>query len=438
MSSSDSLRTVLFLQGPASVFWSELAAAFEAQGARVLRVRLSAADLLFWRRPGAISYRGSLADWPAFLEGLIEREGIGDILVYADRPPYHAAASEVAARRGIGCHIVENGYLRPDWITLERGGMGVFSHFPDDPKRIREIARDAPEPDLEVRYRHSFGVLAVNEVVYDLANRFGKPLFPQFVSDRYYDPLFDFLSWIPRMLKMPRLKRAAKAVEAWDPGVRFWLLAMQLQSDYQIRANSHYGHLSEMFEEVLTSFAAHALPEDRLVVKLHPHDNGCEHWDRVVGGIAAARGIADRVEVIIGGDLGQLLGRSCGVVLVNSTVGIHTMRALKPLKVLGGAVYDLPGLCHRGPLDDFWQTPERPDPSLVDAFVNALGTTIQIKGDFYDPAGRAAAIAVIVDRVLDHRVNEPGGYVETRPRLDRFRAEGADRAARGRVASGAA
>lgn len=435
MPPSDPSRTVLFLQGPASVFWGELAGAFEAHGARVLRVRLSAADLLFWRRPGAISYRGSLADWPAFLEALIEREGIDDILLYADRPPYHAAASEVADRLGIGCHVVENGYLRPDWITLERGGMGVFSRFPDDPEVIREIARDIAEPDLEVRYRHGFGVLAVNEVVYDLANRFGKPLFPRFVSDRYYDPLFDFLSWIPRMFHAPRLRRAATAVENWDPSTRFWLLAMQLQSDYQIRANSHYRHLSEMFDEVLTSFAAHAEPEDRLVVKLHPHDNGCEHWDRVVDELAAARGIAGRVAVIIGGDLGRLLGRSRGVVLVNSTVGIHTMRALKPLKVLGGAIYDLPGLCHRGSLDSFWRTPELPDPTLVDAFVKAIGGTIQIKGDFYDPAGRAAAIAAIVDRVLERRVNEPGGHVGAPPRLARFLAEGAERARR-RTATG--
>lgn len=414
---------VLFLQGPPSVFWRELAEAFEARGARVVHVRLSASDHLRWRRAGAISYRGSLADWPAFLDALITREGIDHIVAYADRPPYHAAASRLAADRGIACHVVENGYLRPDWITLERGGMGAFSHFPADPEAIRAIARDLPEPDLEVRYRHPFSQLAVNEVVNDLANRFDRVLHPRFEADKYYDPLVDFLSWLPRMVRVRPLRREAQRVEAWDPSVRFWLLAMQLQSDYQIRANSHYDHLSEMLDEVISSFATHAGRDEQLVVKLHPHDSALERWDRVAARIAAAKGAEGRVHVVLGGDLGRLLERARGVVLVNSTVGIHTLRAGKPLKVLGGAVYDMPGLTHQGALDTFWTAPEVPDSSLVDDLLRALAGTIQIKGDFYDPAGRAVGIAAIVERILSGKVNEPGAFVDPPPRLERLRAQ---------------
>ena len=417
-------RSILFLQGPPSSFWSELAFAFEARGARILRVRLSAADHIFWRRRDAISYRGSLADWPRFLVELIEREDISDLICYADRPPYHASAARVAADLGIDCHIVENGYLRPDWITLERGGMGAFSHFPDDPETIRRIAHAMPAPDFEVRYRHRFSRLAVAEVVNDLANRFDLMLHPHFEADKYYDPLIDFLSWVPRLLHAPRLRRAAVAVEAWPPTTRFWLLAMQLQADYQIRANSHYRHLSEMLDEVISSFAAHASDEDRLVIKLHPHDNGLERWDRIAERLADAKGASGRVHTILGGDLGRLLARSRGVVLVNSTVGIHTLRALKPLKVLGSAIYDLPGLTHGGPLGTFWTAPESPDADLVDAFVRALAGSIQLKGDFYDPAGREAAIATIVERILAGRLQESSAFVDPPPRLARVLARG--------------
>jgi capsular polysaccharide export protein len=418
---------ILFLQGPPSSFWSELAEAFEQAGARTLRIRLSASDHLYWRRRGAISYRGRLADWPAFLSRLIVAEGITDIVYYADRPPYHAAAAEVGERLGVRCHTVENGYLRPDWITLERDGMGVHSRFPDDAATLRRLAAGLPEADLSVRYRHSFGELAANEVINDLLNYFGLPFYPHYRSDRYYNPLVDYLAWLPRCLHIGAARRAAREVAAWDPSVRFWLLAMQLQADYQIRANSHYRHLSEMLDEVLTSFAAHAAPGDRFVVKLHPHDNGLERWDRVIARLSDRLGLGDRVRLIDGGDLGHLLERCRGVVLVNSTVGLHTLRALRPLKILGAAIYDIAGLTHRGSLDDFWTRPQPVDGDLVDAFVRVLAATIQIKGDFYDPAGRRAAITEIVARILEDRVNQPGALMPTQPRLAAFEAAGGSR-----------
>ena len=58
---------ILFLQGPPTGFWPRLSDAFAARGCDVLRVNLCAADALFWRRDGAINYRGTLAEWPTWL-----------------------------------------------------------------------------------------------------------------------------------------------------------------------------------------------------------------------------------------------------------------------------------------------------------------------------------------------------------------------------------
>lgn len=413
---------VLLLQGPASPLWSELGATFEARGALVRKIHLAPSDALFWRRPEAVSYRGSLARWPARLEALIARDGITDILCYADRLPFHAAAAEVAARLGVRFHVVENGYFRPDWITLERGGMGVRSHFPNDPDVVREGARGLPDPDFTIRYHHRFHVLAVHEVAQSLLDFFARPLYPGYRSERYYNTIHEYLSWVPRALVVPRLRKATKAVARWDAETRYWLFAMQLQADFQIRADSHWGHLSNLLETVIGSFAESAALDERLVIKLHPHDNMMERWDRVAAKIAARHGVADRVFTVVGGDLRGLILRSRGVLLVNSTVGIHVLRAGRPLAVLGAAVYNMPGLAHAGPLDTFWRAPVTPDPDLVDAFLRLLGATIQIKGDFYDPAGRAAAVAEIADRVLAGRVNQPGGYVDPPPRLAAFLA----------------
>ncbi len=112
MNTTSPPRTILFLMGPSTPFWRELSLAFEAEGHRTLKVCFALGDWLYWRRSGAVHYRGTLGRWPAFLEALIAREGVTDILLYADQQPYHLAAGEVARARGIPVIAVENGYLR--------------------------------------------------------------------------------------------------------------------------------------------------------------------------------------------------------------------------------------------------------------------------------------------------------------------------------------
>ena len=418
MQSTSNGPVILFLQGPASPLWWELANACERRGARIVRVDFGLGDRAYWRRPGGISYGGRFEDWGDFLKALIRRKGVTDILYYGDRQVYHVVAARVAARFGVKCHAVENGYLRPDWLTLERDGMGAFSHFPNDPEVIRAIAAKLPPPDLAVRYRHGFADLAFHEVMLALLNFFGAPLRRfRYRSSTYYNPLHEYLAWLPRLLHIRPLRRRAEAFLRDEITAPYWLLAMQLQSDHQIRSNSHYGHLSEMLDEVFTSFAQHAPQGDRLVIKLHPHDNGIERWDRVCAQLAELHGLVGRIKVIDGGDLSILLTRGRGVVLVNSTVGLHSLRASKPTLVLGAAVYDMAGLTHQGGMDTFWTAPEPVDDELMAAFVIALAGTIQIKGDFYDPAGRRAACEEIAARVIEGRVNEPGAFVDPPPRI---------------------
>jgi capsular polysaccharide export protein len=408
------MTKVLFLQGPPSVFWRELAEGFEEKGIDTKRVNFSFGDLLYWRKRGAINYRGTLRAWPRYLKDLIQREGITDILYYADRLPYHRLAARVARKLGVRCYAVEFGYLRPDWITLERDGMGRFSHFPDDPQRIRKIADQVGLPDLVPHYAHTFNQEATNEVIYNLTSYFGRPLFPFYKSDKYYDPLLDYLSWLPRMT---RRRHRLPANFFKEDAAPIYLLALQLQSDYQIRGNSPYRHLSQMLDQVIQSFARHAPDKSRLLVKQHPLDNDLESWSKVVDRVSTKYRVKDRVVFIEEGELAGILERSSGVIVVNSTTAMQSLRALIPTIALGAAIYDIPGLTHQGGIDSFWRSPEPIDETLLADFIKALAGAIQVKGNFYNPEGRKLAVETIVDRVAGRLVNEPDAYVEVPPRL---------------------
>ncbi|OLS52734.1 capsule biosynthesis protein [Rhodovulum sulfidophilum] len=394
-------RVFLMLQGHPSGFWRDLAAGLEADGHRVVKVNFGLADRIFWGSRPAIDFQGGLERWRRFVFRLIEREGVTDILYYADRLPYHAIALEEGRRLRRRCWAIEFGYLRPDWLTLEPEGMGALSTFPRTRPEIEALAEGVEAPDMRNLYPFGFGVEAFNEVSFALLQSFGRPFYPLHVSDRPNWPAIEYLSWLPELLRERRRKRAAGALieRLKARATPFNLIAMQLEVDYQIRASSDYPDLLTFLDETMASFAAHAPADRHLVVKIHPLDSGLGRWFSRVPRLARRHGLAKRVHVIRGGDLGALIKGSQGVVLVNSTVGIHALRMGIPVCAMGQAVYDLPGLTHHRGIDRFWTAPEPVDSDYFHSFERAL-STIQVKGSFYNADGRAAAIEEIRRRFI--------------------------------------
>ncbi len=394
-------QVFLFLQGPPNGFWPRLADGLEAAGHRTVRVNLCSADWLFWRRKGAINYRGSLRDWPDWLERLMSDEGITDLIYYADQLPYHLAARRVGEARGARPWAIEFGYLRPDWITMEPGGMGSASSWPRDAASIRQLAHGTPEPDMQPRYTHSFAEEATGEVLFNLAAVFGWPFFPRYISDKPQHPVIDYLCWLPELIREPFQKRRAAQIEAAcrDRDWPYHLVALQLQTDYQIRASTKFEHLEEMLEELVASFSQHAASGHRLVVKVHPLDNGTQNWPKRLARIASGHGVADRIHLVKGGDLGAMISNADGVIVANSTVGLHALQAEVPVLAMGDAVYDVPGLTHQDGLAAFWQNPAPVDTHLMAELVRALAGHIQIKGSFYNREGQKVAIEQIIPRL---------------------------------------
>ncbi|HRE20335.1 MAG TPA: capsular biosynthesis protein [Rhabdaerophilum sp.] len=343
-----------------------------------------------------------------------------DILYFGDRFAYHAVAQNVAREFGIACHAVEFGYLRPGWLTLERGGMSAYSHFPNDPPSIRAIAKAVAPVDTQGHKAHKMSKELTFELLFGIINEYYMLPFPFYRNGRGYIPVT--LEYISGYLHLRRRRAKASARDSMlapylAGETRFVLVPLQLQSDYQIRENTAYRDQKHLLREVIQSFARHAAAGMHLLVKLHPMDPGLIRWDKVVAAIAAEVSIQDRVFCFDGGDLDALIAKSSGVIVSNSTVGLTSLRAGVPTLALGWAVYDVPGMTHQTGLDRFWTTPEAVDDTLCDAFVQALAATIQIRGSVYDPAGRAVACAEIVRRVLDRRVNEPMAFVDPPPRL---------------------
>ncbi|MDX5593642.1 capsular biosynthesis protein [Pseudovibrio sp. SPO723] len=419
-------RVFLFLQGPPSVFARKLADELEARGAKTLRINLCIGDWVFWHDKRSVSYRGRLANWEVYLRRFLFENKVTDVVYYQDRFPYHAVANEVCNQLDIPCYAYEFGYLRPDWVTLERDGMGAYSRFPEEPQKIRDLAQNMMPVSTEVEYPYPFFNEAFGEVFYNLLNFFFPWPYYLFDDDKVYNPLFEYLAMIPRLLMARRKDEGANMLieDVVEIAAGYFVFPLQLQSDYQLRYNSRFNHLSEAIELTIASFARHAPKAQHLVFKVHPLDNGIEPWAAIIRRLSRKYHVKRRVHVIDGGNLATLLKAARGAIMVNSTTGLHALRLKCPVKILGIAIYDIDGLTFQGGLDQFWYDPEKPDQRLLRAFEQVLASTIQVKGNFYTRVGRKAAAVAAAERLIAETVNLPGALENEPPRLKKAIAQG--------------
>lgn len=392
-------RSFLFLQGLASWFFDRLGRALAERGHAVHRVNFNGGDRLFWRLPGAVDYRGGLDQWPAFLNRLLTEKQITDVILFGDCRPVHRLAIPVARAQALRVHVVEEGYLRPGWITFEESGVNANSSLPRDPDWYREAAAILPAWQESPGPAERFARRAREDVLYTAARLTAAAWYPHYRTHRARHPLAEYAGWIRRLAGRRQAEDRAAATIAALTGVGrpVYLFPLQLDGDYQIR-NSALGSMRPAIEQVVALFARHAPPGARLLAKLHPLDDGLVDWARIVRQTAAQWSVAERIAVIDGGAIEAVLPHTAAMVTVNSTAGMQALAQGIPVMALGNAIYDLPGLTFQGKLEDFWSEATPPDPQLYDAFRRVLAARCLIPGGFFE-AGIGLAVDAAVDRL---------------------------------------
>jgi capsular polysaccharide export protein len=403
-------RHFLFLQGMPCAFFPRIAARLRAAGARTTKINLCLGDQLFWSGPDALNYRGSYRGWPDYIAAFMRGERVTDLILLGEQRYYHREAVAAAQALGIAVTVTDFGYIRPDWITFERDGMSGGSRFPRTAAGVRALAARSPKPDWPARFADRSVTMARGDLLHNFANLFGAPLFPRYRrSDRRPHTLIYTAACAERLWSNGRLKAKADAfVEAlMASGQRYYLFPLQLNFDFQIIAYSRYTNMDQAITEVMASFAAHAPADAMLVIKEHPWDPAIIDWERVVRKKVAAMGLGERVRYLRGGVLDHLVAQCAGVVTINSTVGMRALQIGRPLKALGQAVYDIPGLTNSCGLDEFWTQGVPPDPALVQDFLAALAGTVLIRGVYFEETGLAQAVEEATHRLLANKVGEP-------------------------------
>lgn len=402
-------KTFLFLQGPHGPYFAMLAQALRDRGHQALRININGGDKIDW--PGeATDYRGTFRNWPLFFDDFVVNQGVTDLVLYGDCRPYHASAHGMARLRDVRVHVVEEGYIRPDFLTLQDDGVNGNSTLPLDPQWYRDQVRDLPDGDEENQPRvpSFFRMRARNTMRNGMASALMRPYFPFYTTHRPHSFLMESIAWCWKLVRRKSYDRRSQEEWAKVAERPYFTLPLQLNSDYQIRVHSPFGNMRAALRFVIKSFARHAPEGVLLVVKRHPLDPGLVGWNGLTKRLARYYGVADRVIYLADWDIAEVVDKSLGVVTVNSTVGTLALNAGKSVMVLGHAVYKIPGVVHGTGLDDFWAAPLQPDMGLYAAFKRVLIDRCLIRGGLLSDEGLEMLVANAVDRLTRAGRDEHG------------------------------
>ncbi|WP_240500137.1 capsule biosynthesis protein [Sphingomonas montana] len=391
-------RVFLFLQGPPGPFFERLGTTLAAAGYGVHRINFNGGDRRSWPN-GATDYRGSLDRWPRFFEDFVQANDVTDLVLFGDCRPLHSAAHGIAKLNHLRIHVFEEGYIRPDWVTLELDGVNGNSTLSKDPEWYLEAARTLPPLPTYPGVASSFRRRAGEAVSYYTQGVLQTWRFPHYRSHREGSVIVEGLGWLRRLSGNAKARERAARILASIGERPYFVFPLQLNSDHQIRIHSPFGNMGVAMDYVIESFARAAPADSVLVIKQHPLDNGLINWRKQATASARRLGLGDRLLFLEDGDIAKIVDRAQGVVTINSTTGTLSLGVGIPTIVLGHAVYSVPGITHQGPLDGFWQAPCPPSPVIWDAFCRVLLDRCLVRGGFLSEEGLSLLIDGSVKRL---------------------------------------
>ncbi|OCX66813.1 capsule biosynthesis protein CapA [Thioclava sp. SK-1] len=398
-------RCFLLLQGPHGPWFHQLGKMLRTTGAQVWRVGFNRGDEVFWPdRASYIPYTDTPEQWPERLRAILAEKHVTDLVLYGDTRSIHAQAIDAARAAGVTVHVFEEGYLRPYWISYERGGSNGHSRLMEmtvaQMRRALEQSEiefpDAPPRWGDMRHHVFYGAL------YHLFVMIRNGRYRAFRPHRGVTVVQEFRLYLRRLLLMP-----AHMIQRWLEtraikygGFPYHLVLLQLEHDASFRMHSNFNSQTEFVEMVMEAFAKGAPPHHHLVFKAHPLEDGRAPITDVIRKATLHHGLTGRVRFVRGGKLANLLAQARSAVTVNSTAAQQVLWRGLPLKAFGRAVFDKPEFVSSQPLAEFFAAPARPDSRAYRDYRHYLLETSQVPGGFYSAKGRRTLLRQVVDMIL--------------------------------------
>ena len=387
-------RSVLMLQGPLGPFFDRLAVWLKTSGTKVNRIAFQSGDEHDCKALVPIKFTAPLSHWPDFLRLQLIQLNVDCVVLFGQSRQYHNLARQIAEQLSIAVVVMEEGYFRPGFATMELGGVNGYSTTLQ-----RFVWEQAPSAAVSeaalpaafvgaLQPHHSskhFQKMAWHASQHYLALWHGRKHFPHYQHHKKNNPYWYAQYWVWSWMKKLACTGPDKRMQRQlvDNSRPYYFVPLQHDGDAQITHHSCFGENTEFIINVLRSFCDHAPGDSCLVFRQHPHSRGGPGHSVFINSLARELGIANRVLHLCEGDTPLLAQHSAGVVLINSTVGLQALERGAPLMVLGDALYNQPGLCFGGHVDQFWQQAHKPVFGETEHFLVQIKNLTQVPASLY-------------------------------------------------------
>lgn len=384
----------LLLQGPASPFFKKLGLELVKMGHLAWKVNFCGGDKI--TSVGGVQqldYQDKIDNFPDWLSKLFKRYTFTHIVLFGDTRPFHIIAIAIAKQFNCKVYVYEEGYLRPDWITLEQNGVNGNSSIMEFNKQANWLQnyqlKLLQHPIAQNTCLSTFKRLIL-DLIYRLATTAYFLKYPYYKSYRKKNALIEYLGWSKRIpLKILKTFHEKNIINnILEKNTNYYFFPLQLNSDPQVHKYSHFRSIENALDFVLKSFFSYAPNNSLLVIKNHPFDTGLINYRKIILNICKKnKNDFRRIIYLENGHIPTLLKNTKGTVVINSTVGLSALLHECPTITLGDAIYNMPNLTNQCGLDNFWNTLDKPDINLYLKLEKFLIENNQINGNFYTKKG---------------------------------------------------
>lgn len=383
-------RRILLLQGPMGSYFNTLDKKISDEGAKVFRIGFNMGDQFFANSNHYSGYKDKPKNWTTFIKNFFITHAIDKLFVFGDCRFYQKIAVEIAKELNIQIYVFEEGYIRPNFITLEEYGVNAHSIQPKDKVFYDNLILDdslIEEIENILEFKSTFTKMAREAIIYYwIANLFHFK-YPNYIHHRNFSLWDEFKIGCTNIFRKYKYKFTEKGLNQKfgnELSKKYYFVPLQTHGDFQIKTHSKYKNIEAFIKEVIESFAMYAPKNSILVFKHHPIDRGRKNHATYIKNLAYILGIKHRIIITWDVHLPTFLKNAIGTIVINSTVGISSLYHETPTICLGDAIYDIEGLtCKDMSIDEFWVNYKEVDTELFRKYRAYLIQTTQINSNFY-------------------------------------------------------
>lgn len=377
-------KNILFLQGPMGNFFQKIDKLFRENGSITYKIGFNAGDRFFSYKDNYIAYKNTRENYKEFIAEFLKKQSIDKMFLFGDCRFYQNISIKVAEKLNIEVFVFEEGYIRPNYITMEKYGVNDFSHISRKASFYHKIIlqKEALAEDTNLS---QFKMIMSACIYYSLSNIFSFQ-YPNYMHHRDFSAIKELFYGSRSLIRkfiFPFYEKKYLFMLQNELSKNYFFVPLQTHNDFQILEHSGYRSIEKFIIEVLESFAK-SKSQSWLVFKHHPIDRGRKTYKEFIVNQAEILKIEKKVLILFDTYLPICLKNAMGTVTINSTVGLSSLYHGTPTITLGNAIYDIDGLTCKGmTLEKFWQTRNKPDMNLLKKYRQFIIDNTQLNASYY-------------------------------------------------------